>query len=215
MFLVCSVLTDAAILPAETCPPAVPGESGAAMPDRLLQMLDRVAEAGVEIAVALEDQAKGGRMVVVGDIALAYARVARAVRQTILLRGEITGLIQARRAADAARAADARAGVARILKDVIDSRPEGEEPSERLGREAAERLEREDFTAFLALPFGEAVAAICRDLGLTPDWLALAEECAAFQADLEATYAPAGPEPAKSSERAALRRALDALDDTS
>ncbi len=45
------------------------------------------------------------------------------------------------------------------------------ETVERLVAEAAERLERDDIYADIATrPFGETIAAICRDLGIEPDW---------------------------------------------
>ena len=37
-------------------------------------------------------------------------------------------------------------------------------------------IEGEDYDAFLALPFREAVAAICADLGLAPDWSGWSDE---------------------------------------
>ncbi len=71
------------------------------------------------------------------------------------------------------------------MRGVIeDERPRDRERGERLAAEAAERLREEDFSDVLARPFGEAVAGIVRDLGLSPDWLTLAEDCAAAEAAL-------------------------------
>jgi len=170
------------------------------MADRQLQILGRLAEAGLEIAVALEAQAKGGEVVVEGDIAMAYARVARAVRQTIMLQSKLVETLRDQERARAERKAAARAGAARIVRGAIeDDCGADEERAERLGAEAAERLQHEDFADLLARPFGEVVADICRDLGLSPDGLALAETCYAAEAALharpgEASSAPHAPE---------------------
>jgi hypothetical protein len=158
--------------------------------DRQLQILGRLAEAGLEIAVALETQAKGGEVVVQGDVAMAYSRVARAVRQTIMLQSKVIEVLQARETARAGRKAAARGAAARILKGVIEDGEGGDgEPGERLKAEAAERLEQEDFSDLLTRPFAEVVAGICRDLGLSPDALDLAEACCVAEAGL---YGPAG-----------------------
>jgi hypothetical protein len=165
--------------------------------DRQLAVLGRLAEAGLEIAVALEAQAKGGPAVVEGDVAMAYSRVARAVRQTVMLQAK---LIEAQRASDraeAGRRAQARSSAARILRGAIeDGHPNDHERAERLFTEAAERLQVEDFGDLLSRPFGEAVAAICSDLGLSPDWLKLAEDCARAEAALlqKPGKAPEAPE---------------------
>jgi hypothetical protein len=150
--------------------------------------LGRLAEAGLEIAVALEAQAKGGDAVVQGDVAMAYNRVARAVRQTIMLQSRLIEARQDRREAGASRQAAARVGASRILRGLIEEdRPGDAEHAERLAAEAAEAAERlraEDFGDLLSRPFGEAVAAICKDLGLSPDWLRLAEECGGVETAL-------------------------------
>jgi hypothetical protein len=167
--------------------------------ERQVALLGRLAEAGLEIALALEAQARGGEAVVQGDVAMAYNRVARAVRHTVMLQAR---LIEAREDQDlrqAGRRSAARAGAAGLLRELIEDDCAGDvERAERLGAEAAERLRAEDFGDLLARPFAEAVAAICRDLGLSPDWLRLAEDCFAAEAAFGAPVgeAPAGPEPA-------------------
>ena len=157
-------------------------------------MLGRLAEAGLEIAVALEAQAqaKGGQAVVQGDIAMAYNRVASAVRQTIMLQSRLIEALQDRETARAGRKAAARSSAARILRGVIEDDAGDKERTERLNAEAAERLEQEDFGGLLSRPFGEVVTGICRDLGLSPDWLRLAEDCFAAEAALDGK--PAAPE---------------------
>jgi hypothetical protein len=163
--------------------PETPADWARAMVERQLQMLGRLAEAGLEIAVALEAQAKGGPVVVEGDIAMAYARVARAVRQAILLQSKLIEGLRDREQAAAGRKSARRASAARIIRDVIDDeRANDSERTEQLRAEAAERLEHEDFADLDVRPFGAVVMEICRDLGLSPDWLALARDCAAAEA---------------------------------
>src|ERR1700750_2644546 len=88
--------------------------------ERQLQILGRLAEAGLEIAVALEAQAKGGETVVEGDVVLAFHRVARAVRQTLMLQSRLIEARQDRAKAQAGRRAAARSGAARLLGEVIE-----------------------------------------------------------------------------------------------
>lgn len=193
-------MSAAGTLTAETPPVATPADWARPLAERQLAILGRLAEAGLEMAVALEAQAKGGPVVVEGDAALAYDRVARAVRQTIMLQSNLVGTLQERQAAEVNRKAEARSSAARIVRDVIEDDREiksDRERARRLKDEAAERLAVEDFGDLLVRPFGEAVAQICRDLGLSPDWLALAEDCAAAEAKLTA---PPGAAPAASAQ---------------
>jgi len=188
-------MSAAGLLP-ETLPAAGPADWARPLLDRQLQLLGRLAEAGLEIAVALEAQAKGGEAVVQGDVGMAYNRVARAVRQTVMLQAKLIEALQAHETGRAGLRAAARASAARIVRRVIDDdRDDDAERAERLAAEAAERLREEDFGDLLARPFGEAVAGICRDLGLAPDWLALAEQCAAAEAALGGKPGEAPDEP--------------------
>jgi hypothetical protein len=187
-------MSAAAFLP-ETLPALAPADWARPMVDRQLQVLGRLAEAGLEIAVALEAQAKGGEVVVQGDVAMAYNRVARAVRQTIMLQSRLIEALQDGQTDRAGRKAAARASAARILGGVIeDDRSNDAERAERLATEAAERLREEDFGDLLSRPFGEVVADICRDLGLSPDWLSLAEDCYAAEAALAGKAAEPPPD---------------------
>ena len=172
-------MTDA---PAILAPEVPPADWARPLVERQLQMLGRLAEVGLEIAVGLEAQAKGGQAVVQGDIAMAYARVARAVRQTVMLQSRLIEDLRAHETGVAGRKAAARAGAAGLIREVIDHK--GASDKERLRAEAAERLRQEAFSDFLARPFAEAVTEIVRGLGLTPDWLALAQDCWAAEAAL-------------------------------
>jgi hypothetical protein len=190
LFTIRSEMSAAALLP-ETLPTAVPADWGRPLVERQLALLGRLAEAGLEIALALEAQAKGADAVVQGDVAMAYARVARAVRQTIMLQSRLIETLRERAEAGAGR----KAAAARIIGDAIeDETGHDVERGERLAGEAAERLRQEDFGDLLARPFGEAVAEIVRDLGLSPDWLGLAEDCYAAEAALGGKAAGKTPE---------------------
>ena len=157
-------------------PPAPAGsaEGACALIERQLVMLGELAELGLEVARAVERRARGlatepeaageaeGRDQV-GDIGLAYARVSRAVRQTVLLQSKLMHDLKAATFAQAqnrARRASAR-------------RTAGGERVDGFGAlecEAAERLE--DAEALEGLPdlaFAELAAGICRDLGLGPE----------------------------------------------
>ncbi|MGZ3275616.1 MAG: hypothetical protein ACXU82_02060 [Caulobacteraceae bacterium] len=190
-------MSAAATLLPEALSTPVASDWARPLAERQLQVLGRLAEAGLEIAVALEAQAKGGEAVVQGDIAMAYNRVARAVRQTIMLQSRLIEALQGQETARAGRKASARSSAARILRGAIDEdRSNDTERAERLAAEAAERLREEDFGDLLARPFAEAVAGICKDLGLSPDWLALAEDCFAAEAALAGkSTAPAPDKP--------------------
>jgi hypothetical protein len=162
---------------------------GQALLRRQAAMLETLAEAGLRMALAIERQvteapADGEKPVAPAEAAMAFSRVARAVRMTALLQSKLIEAhrVQARDGAD--RGAAAHAGAARILRGLIedDDRAGDRERTERLKAEAAERLEREHLEDLDARAFGEAVAGICKDLGLSPDWLRLAEDCAAARA---------------------------------
>ncbi|HEY4029174.1 MAG TPA: hypothetical protein VGM25_02440 [Caulobacteraceae bacterium] len=187
-------MTDAATL-IEAPSDAIPSDGRRAMIDRQLQILGRLAEAGLEIALALEAQARGGEAVVQGDVAMAFDRVARAVRQTVMLQSKLNEALDEQEAVRSGRRAAAGASAARIVRGVIEDDGRGDrERTERLTAEAAERLRGEDFGYLLARPFGEVVAGLCRDLGLSPDWLALAEDCFAAEAVLAAGGEAAAPD---------------------
>jgi hypothetical protein len=148
-----------------------------------IEALGELVGIGLKIARAIARQVDeaGAEPLSVADLngaAMAYARVARAVRQTVMLQDRL----QADRKAAAARAADLRVRVGRIVRRAIEDGRDDAEQVERLAREAAERLEEERYGDVLARPIGEIVADICKDLGLEPDWRGLAGEIAAAEA---------------------------------
>src|SRR5665213_2604345 len=169
-----------------------------AMVDRHLERLDQVIEAGMGMIGALAAQVAGtGPQVVEGDVALAYSRFSRAVRQGILLqthllaepeekpakadakaakgKGEPEEITVTWLEAEGSRREGRRERVAQIVERMARTDGQPEETVERLYREAAERLEQIDIYGDPAFrPISELVAEICRDLGLKPDWAVLA-----------------------------------------
>jgi hypothetical protein len=200
-------------------PPSTPAEDRAAWREaalqRQVQLLEQMAEAGLRMALVIESEAaeaKAAGEPVGKDAAMAFSRVARAVRQTSML--------QAKLIKDADEAL-ARAAAARSPEDVEDEAAEeamrsdpayrqkfrverivervaktacgdDEDRIDRLVIEAGERLDDEDlYGDILEHPVGELVALLCRDLGLDPDWSRLAEE--AWAREEIASGAPSSP----------------------
>lgn len=151
--------------------------------ERQLQVLGRLAEAGLEVAVAVERQARAADDgAALQGLAMAYARAARAVRMSILLQSRLIEDLKAREAEaedpEFERSEGHKLRVERIVGRVARAAfGDDEETVERLAGEAAERLDDEDlYGEVVSRPVGELVALICRDLGLDPDWNRLAEE---------------------------------------
>ena len=164
--------------------PENPSEDRANL-DRQLAKLDRLGDLGLQIVEALADQAKGGRIVVVGDLALAYDRVARAVRMTVMLRSRLVAEgreTAAKPASAAGAAADPAAARKDAISRVIKRIAQGDERLDGFqmawaAREARERLEHDDiYGEVMSQPVSELVGRICHDLGLNPDWAQLAQE---------------------------------------
>ena len=151
---------------------AEPGARARAVIERELAMLTRLAEIGMEIAEAAGRQACGGaddpQATSDGpfrtDPALAYARVARAVRMTLALQArlakDLADLDRADSQARAARAAARRSRLHRLVEQAIEAEEAGhadwdEDEIERLSADAWERLtDAEDEADFAGLaPF--------------------------------------------------------------
>ena len=200
MFMICSRMTEPAATLTQTAPSDAPacdaGDEDWARPmlERQLALLGRLAEAGLEIAVAIERQVKSGEPFDGQAVALAYARVSRAVRLTVMLQSKLIGELQRQKtfADTIASAMDAelrsleQAGKKRlvgIVERVACTERDDPDAVERLLAEAAERLDRDDlYGDVLTRPISEIVADICRDLGLDPDWANLAQEAWAQEA---------------------------------
>ena len=170
--------------------------------ERRLAILSELAEAGLEIALALktrivetaaaEPDPASARAC--ADLAQAFDRASRAVRMSLALRERLLkdgafGKAAARTAAPEARAQRAER-VQRIVGRVVKAGYKEGPLRDILERQARERLFDPDITGeLLDRPIGELVARICADLGLSPDWLALAREA---WAQAEITERPAG-----------------------
>ena len=175
-------------MPDGTALPQTPAPTGAAAParplvERQVEALGELVGIGLKIARAIERQVdavgSGPEAIAeLGAAAIAFARVARAVRQTVMLQSRL----QEQRSAAAARAGALRSRLGRIVRRAVEDEHDDAERVERLCAEAAERLEQERYGDVLARPLGEIVADICRDLGLDPDWRGLAGEIAAAEA---------------------------------
>jgi hypothetical protein len=187
MFMFCSEMADGTATPTATHDDALcgDGQNACARPvaERQIEALGELVGIGLKIARAIErrvDEAAAGppSLADLNAAAIAYARVARAVRQSILLQ---TKLGEARQAS-VAKAADLRSRAARIVRRVIEAEHEDAEQVERLAAEAAERLEQEFRDHLPARPITEIIASICKDLGLDPDWRGLIDEITALEA---------------------------------
>ncbi len=172
------------------------------MLERQLAILGQLAEDGLEIAQAIKRQAvdeapaataaEPSRKLFRGDVTVAYARAARAVRLTLMLQSQVVAAIQALDRKQAHEAADARmwaqserpglvrrrkTQVKRAVWRIASGQFDDNNTLDRLSKEAGERLDAEDlYGDILDTPLSELIAAICKDLGLSPDWPALAEE---------------------------------------
>ena len=162
------------------------------MIERQLARLDRLAEIGMEIAEAAGRQAAqaapespqgGSEPAPLRDPALAYARVARAVRMTIALQSslakDLADLDRTEAQAAATQVRARRARLHRLVEQAIEAEHAGDEDFdddevERLSRDAWEALADADDGADFAgcAPFAEVVARICDDLRLSPEWTA-------------------------------------------
>jgi hypothetical protein len=155
--------------------------------ERKLAILSELAEAGLEIALALKgriiettnlepDPAAVGEY---ADLARAFDRVSRAVRLSIALRDKLLNAADSRPGRDTTQETrNERAGrVRRIVRRVAKADFKDGLLLEAVDRHVGERLNDRDITGdLLGRPIGELVAKICADLGLMPRWRELAEE---------------------------------------
>jgi hypothetical protein len=153
------------------------------------RMLAELAEIGMEIARALKTRALSqDEAVDPGEVGLAFSRVAKAVRQSLMLEEKLAQDRQASVAAAEALAAQQREQAAQIAEDrqvegferktqvrdiveeVIEEVHDGRD-HERLRDALHEHLEGlEDEADLLDRPISQTVSAICEALNLTPDW---------------------------------------------
>lgn len=167
-----------------------PAETAAAPRlERQLAILGEIAEIGLDMARALQAQVGEGS-VQPASAAVAYGRVARAVRLTIALQTRL--IAEANQPAPDQQREERRARVQRIVRRVIGE--ETDDAMEAAWRrvEAHERLEHDDiYGDVLTRPASEIIAEVCDDLGVSPDWAQLAAE--AWAREEIATGAPGRP----------------------
>ncbi len=199
--MICSKMFDAA---ATTETPAADSDAWKpAAVQRHVALLEQLAEAGLRLALTLEAEAAKAAAQdrpVRDDAAMAFSRVARAVRLTVLLQAKLMEGPPARRPAPAgagpadegpisyevvfvdqeppvpvelARSRQVRDIVRRVAEDAGLDR----DTVERLAAEAGDRCKGDDIYFLVrGRRLGELVAFICQELGLDPDWSRLAQE---------------------------------------
>ena len=192
-------MTAAAQAPSQPTKTGTPANAGApdlarTLLERQLWVLGQLAEGGLEIARAIEHRATSddSEDAVLDAAPIAYARVARAVRMTLMLQYKLIADLQALEAKAAHEAAhanclrgtqrvglkfDQKERIGRIISRIAEADGADEDEVERLAEEAAERLDQDDlYGDILTRPVSALIAQICDDLGLEPDWPQLAEE---------------------------------------
>ncbi len=204
-------MTVAAQTPLQPATTAVPANAAApelarTLLERQLWVLGQLAEGGLEIARAIERRAISDESpdAVLDAAPLAYARVARAVRMTILLQSKLIADLQTLEAKAAhedaqanslngtqrvCRVHDQKRRIGRTVARIVWADGQDYERAQRLGRETVERLEQDElYGDILTRPFSEIIAQICQDMGLEPNWPQLAEEAWA-KAEIESAAA--------------------------
>ncbi len=221
VFTICSYMPAATQTLPQPTPTAAP-DMARTLLERQLWVLGQLAEGGLEIARAIERRATSDESpdAVLDAAPMAYARVARAVRMTIMLQSKLIADLQTLEAKGAQAAAhahclqgpqrvglecDQKERIGRIIGRIAGADGADEDEVERLTEEAAERLDHDDlYGDILTRPVSEIIALICKDLGLEPDWPQLAEEAWA-RAEIESGAAGSplaglmakGPAPAR------------------
>ncbi len=194
-------MSDANATPAANA--EAPNDWARPMLERQLAMLGRLAEDGMDIAHAIKtliterppSGADGDEVPPLADpirLSIAYARVARAVRLTLLLQSKLiadlraidnTAQVAAARArslADIKRPGledERKSRIERIVGRVALMEGEDVETARDRMRETGERLDHDEiYGDVLSQPVSVLVARICHDLGLQPDWPSLAQD---------------------------------------
>jgi hypothetical protein len=206
-----------------SAPQACACEGCAAMSQRVahqLAVLRELTELGMRMARALcdeveaapRDEAPSRRS---ADPALMFSRISRAVRQTLALEarileeartaeGQRTDPAAERKAEAIARYKSARTAAAirkmnvnEAVETLIDLEAPDEAGAERLFERFESLMDPADDARFADAPISEWIAAICADLGLTPDWsLWASEDWAAEEAVTrpDSPFAKLGPQ---------------------
>jgi hypothetical protein len=153
-----------------------PTDSAADRAERHGRVLQELTELGMNLARAVSAEATVADPAKANELALAFSRIARAVRQTLALAAKLAEERQAT-AAERVRRDDLEAGtsalnrrlrIERLVERAIDAEASDDE-AEGLYDDLRERLEdTDDLAGFHDRPLPEIVALICKDLGVTP-----------------------------------------------
>jgi len=208
--MICSEMSSEIVAVSEPDDRDAPAWGGAAgegcaapSAERRLRMLDRLAEAGLEIALAIERRVKEAEpaqpLAELNAAAMAYARAARAVRLAVLLQAQLSQGAVDPPASPPEASGEAGGRQAQVERAVRIVRRVAKDHCRKeafaigaYAHEARERLDNDDIYGLVATrPLGELVAMICDDLGLQPNWDDLAAEAWA-QAEIE-SGAPGSP----------------------
>jgi hypothetical protein len=190
-------------------------EAAAARTERQMRMLQELAEIGMDLARAVRTQTlaptpEAGAKPGLGNPDLVFARLARAVAQTLALQAKLEAdcrkLMETSAAERAAERAEAeRRAVNAQNKHRAWQKERVERVVEQTVRTKVQETRIPDYLRTMRMRFndfddyadsgkrsvGEIIARICRDLGLTPDWPRWAGEMWAVE---EArTNAPGSP----------------------
>jgi hypothetical protein len=139
-----------------------PADQAEARTERHLRLLAELAELGMTLARTIVAQAEDGAE-------LAFARLARAVRQTLALEAKLAEGGQLRRERQAREHKHQReAKVRRMVETAIEADAH-ESDIDDLLYDLNEHLADLDDTDFTHRPLIEVVASICQDLGVTFD----------------------------------------------
>jgi hypothetical protein len=160
----------------EAIPETVPTDPAADRAERHGRVLQELTDLGMNLARAVSAQAADADPATAHALALDFARIARAVRQTVALEAKLADDRQtslAERAQHRQREADAQARRRRtriesLVERAIDAEASGSE-ADNLYEDLRERLEdADDLAGFHDRPLPEIVALICKHLGVTP-----------------------------------------------
>ena len=156
--------------------------------ERHSSVLRELAEIGMDLARALRTHALAEPDAArAADVGLVFSRVSRAIRQTVALEAKLDADRETR--AERAQAAQSvRDGEARKIRAVRQRKhirglvhcaiKDTADPNEveNLCFDSREHLNDLDDTDFEDRPIADIIAGICRNLGLNPDAVRLAEE---------------------------------------
>lgn len=159
---------------------------------RQIDFLGELADKGMEIARDIADRSRAAQDLKTAQAcATAYARIARAVRMTLLLQSRFIKELEAfGRQGGHPPLVGREAEITRISDHAAAAETESEE-RETLGGEAGDRLDHDDiYRQVQTRPVSELIAMICKDLGLPPDWRGLAGGAPARQQAKDAASGP-------------------------